>query len=134
MTRVLVVDDDPFFRTYARACLEQLGHDVLDAEDGNAGLAQCAKSRPDLILADLYMPNKGGLEFIRELRLDQAKAKIIAMSIGYTNDDGKCLDLALDAGAHAAICKPFSIDQLRRAIQVVLRIPEDSSPDVIIAP
>ena len=117
-----MVDDDQFLRTFVRACLEDLGHNVVEASDGNHGLAQCALWRPDLIISDLLMPNKDGLDFIREVRRYQPNLKVIAMSIGYTQDDGECLDLALKAGAEAAICKPFSIDQLRRAIQAVMHL------------
>ena len=122
-----MVDDDQFFRTFVRACLEDLGHKVVEASDGNHGLGQCAQWRPDLIMSDLLMPNKDGLDFIREVRRYQPNLKVIAMSIGYTQDDGECLDLALKAGAEAAICKPFSIDQLHRAIQAVMHLNDAAS-------
>lgn len=121
MSKILVVEDDPFFRTYVRICLEHLGHNVIEAADGADGLAEFTRRNPDLIITDIYMPNKNGFEFIRELGEYQSPAKVIAMTIGYENDQGACLDQALSAGANAAMCKPFSIDQLGRAIKFVLR-------------
>lgn len=75
MTRILVVDDDSFYRSYVRACLEYLRHKVVEAVDGIDGIAEWVKCQPDLIITDIFMPNRDGIDFIRELRRTQAQAK-----------------------------------------------------------
>lgn len=123
MPNILVVEDDPFFRAYVRMCLEHLGHQVIEAVDGATGLIEFARQQPDLVITDIFMPNKDGFEFIHEVCGNHSTAKVIAMTIGYSSDQGECLDRALDVGAKAAVCKPFSIDQLNRAIGAVLELP-----------
>lgn len=93
---VLVIDDEFPVRSYVRMILEKEGYAVLDAEDGDAGLALCRTEAPDLVITDLVMPKKGGLQTIRELRRDHPRIPIIAIS-GFGNEES--MQLARSLGA-----------------------------------
>ena len=83
---ILVIDDDAAMRGYLRIVLEREGYEVAEASDGNEGIAAChGGALPDLVLTDLVMPNKGGLETIRELKRDYPDLCIVAMS-GFGNE------------------------------------------------
>lgn len=83
--KILVIDDEEPMRGYLRIVLEKEGYIVLDASDGHEGLAVCKSEQPDLVITDLVMPNKGGLETIRDLKRDFPRIRIIAIS-GFGND------------------------------------------------
>ncbi len=83
--KILVIDDEEAMRGYLRMVLEKEGYEVTDAADGHEGLEACRAELPDLVITDLVMPNKGGLETIRELKADFPALHIIAMS-GFGND------------------------------------------------
>ncbi len=83
--KVLVIDDDEAMRGYLRMVLQKEGYEVAEAADGHEGLAACRADPPDLVITDLVMPNKGGLETIGELKRDFPQVRIIAIS-GFGND------------------------------------------------
>ncbi len=83
--RILVIDDEETMRGYLRMVLEKEGYAVSDAANGHEGLAACHADLPDLVITDLVMPNKGGLETIRDLKRDFPQLHIIAIS-GFGND------------------------------------------------
>lgn len=83
--KILIIDDEETMRGYLRMVLEKEGYVVQDAADGEIGLAACHADPPDLVITDLVMPNKGGLETIRDLRRDFPHVRIIAIS-GFGND------------------------------------------------
>jgi CheY-like chemotaxis protein len=82
MANVLVIDDDAGIRFLLHKCLTGDGHDVREAEDGVQGVRQYRADPADLVLCDVFMPRKEGLETIRELRTLDPRARIIAMSGG----------------------------------------------------
>lgn len=113
---ILLIDDDDLFRKALRLTLERAGHVVVEAIDGNAGL-RCYRSRPfDLVITDLIMPGKEGLETIRELRSMDAGVNIIAMSGGGRIDARDYLTMAKAFGARRVLDKPFSEQDLLQAI------------------
>jgi DNA-binding response OmpR family regulator len=79
---ILLVEDDRFLRRAAEACLTQRGFRVLTAVDGEEGLATVRRERPDLVLLDLLMPRRSGLEVLRALRGDDELrgVRVIVMS------------------------------------------------------
>ena len=83
--KILVIDDDEAMRGYLRMVLEKEGYAVTDAAEGHQGLEACHADLPDLVITDLVMPIKGGLETIRDLKRDFPQLHIIAIS-GYGND------------------------------------------------
>ena len=82
MARILVIDDNDLVRASTRSILESEGYVVDEAGDGDIGIARVKSYGPDLILTDIVMPNKEGIEMIRDLRGRGYQGPIIAMSGG----------------------------------------------------
>lgn len=121
MKRILVIDDDIHIQQLLRQILEQEGYHVLDAPDGNKGLELYRQSPTDLIITDIIMPEKEGLETIRELKCEFPDVKIIAISGGGRVFDRKiCLDSAKGLGALRVLAKPLDLKALLKAIQELL--------------
>jgi len=123
MAHILLVDDDDLFRDMVLAMLERLGHTVLIARNGNEALARFAEERADLVITDLIMPDKEGLQTIRELHQAARDLPIIAMSGGGRNNPEVYLKTARTMGAVAVLTKPFSFKQLASAINSALPHP-----------
>jgi CheY-like chemotaxis protein len=118
MARVLVIDDDPEIREVLGQALTSVGHSVFLAADGREGVNQCCATPVDVVITDLFMPNRDGLETIVELRREFPRIAIIAMS-GATAAT-TTLSIARRLGAVAVLEKPFPPDQLLAAVQNVL--------------
>ena len=116
MPRVLIIDDDSNLRVVLRAALEKAGHEILEAGDGNQGIKAFREQRVDLVLCDLVMDGKEGLETIRELVRLQADVKIIAMSGGLFGWKMDMLPLAEKFGAAKSLKKPFDVGTLLSAV------------------
>jgi len=127
MARILVIDDEPQIRSLLRQMLEREGHDVEDAADGKAGLQLFREHPADLVITDILMPEKEGLETIRELRRDFPDTPAIAISGGGTFDPDLCLNLASKLGASEVIQKPFLKRELLEAVRRTLEEREGAS-------
>jgi DNA-binding response OmpR family regulator len=114
---VLVVDDEPEVRALLTEILAAAGYDVIVACDGEEALDAVRTHAPGLMITDLVMPRKEGLETIREARQLAPGMKIIAISGAFGN---RFLTVATHLGAHAALAKPFSADVLLSTIRGVL--------------
>jgi CheY-like chemotaxis protein len=82
MEKVLVIDDDSLVRDTTVRILEREGYQVVVASDGVRGLRVFRTEQPDLVITDIIMPEKEGIETIGEIRGDRPDAKIIAISVG----------------------------------------------------
>jgi len=120
MTKILVIDDNDLVRASTRTILESEGYDVDEAGDGNIGITRAKSASPDLILTDIVMPNKEGIEMIRDLRSRGYDGPIIAMSGGGRLDATEVLDLAGKLGADACIAKPFKKAELLAKVKACL--------------
>lgn len=120
MAIILVIEDDNSFRSVLVQMLAKAGYDVLQAENGNQALGHCKETSPDLVLTDIIMPDKEGLETIQELLGICPNIKIIAMSGGGRFGPGSYLPLAEKLGAKKTLQKPFLREQLLSAIKEVL--------------
>ncbi|MEO5330648.1 MAG: response regulator [Magnetococcus sp. YQC-5] len=117
MARILVVDDDPLIRNLLREILEQAGHEVAEAANGRVGLRLVRQHPPDLVMTDILMPEKDGVELIMELKELVPAVRIVAMSGGGRGLDAAFnLRMAMDFGANRLLVKPFSRQQ---ALEVV---------------
>jgi DNA-binding response OmpR family regulator len=125
MTKILVVDDDPEIRRMIVQIFTAAGHEVLEAKDGNEGLSQFHVHQPALVITDILMPEKDGLETILELRRSGSGVAIIAMSDGGTTSTMIFLDMAKNLGADAAIAKPFRASDL---VETVAKLLAPESP------
>jgi len=107
MKRILIVDDDDQFRTMLRRVLEKEGYQVFEASDGRQGLSSFRNLRTDLVITDIIMPEKEGVETIAALRKEFPSVKIIAVSGGGRNAPGDYLMLANKLGAKVTMEKPL---------------------------
>jgi CheY-like chemotaxis protein len=112
MPSILIIEDDPKFRAILRKQLEPLGFLVHEADDGEEGLASVLEHRPKIVLTDLLMPNKEGIETIRDIRAAGQSVFIVAMSGGGKAHAADFLTVAKSLGADAVIAKPFSLQEL----------------------
>jgi CheY-like chemotaxis protein len=120
MPKILLVDDDEPFRKMLHKTLERAGYQVQDAPNGKAALELYRQEPTDLIITDLVMPEKEGLETIMELRRLNPAVKIIAMSGGGRMNPEVNLVMAQRLGAKRTLAKPFSQQEILDAIARVL--------------
>jgi DNA-binding response OmpR family regulator len=120
MARILLIDDDDSVRTMLRQTLTHFGHTVIEARDGQEGLKLFQHARADLVITDIVMPEKEGLEVLMELRQEQPPVKIIAMSGGGRGMAADYLRMARGMGAARVLAKPFSHEVLMAAVNELL--------------
>jgi len=122
MAKILLVDDDPDIRSLLKIMLTGQGHEVVEATDGTQALRQAEAEPFDLVLTDLIMPDKEGIETIMELRKKFPRIRIIAMSGGGVGRQEDYLGLAGKLGAMRTLAKPFGIQELNEAVDAVLGV------------
>jgi two-component system, chemotaxis family, chemotaxis protein CheY len=121
MASILLIDDDQELRAMVRAMLHAHGHEIHEARDGTDGYAGFRRKRPDVVLCDMCMPDRDGLETIRTIRRYDPAARIVAISGGYgAAGSEEILAVAKRIGANAALPKPFTRAQLLLAVQAAL--------------
>ena len=121
MANILIIDDNYDFRKLFREVLEKYGYDVYEAGDGEEGISVYKDNNIDLVITDMIMPKKEGLETMIELRRDFPSVKIIAMSGDGFEAPMNYLDGAkLLGGATRTFIKPFSMEDMLEAIREVL--------------
>jgi DNA-binding response OmpR family regulator len=121
MARILIIDDDIQILNMLRQTLGREGYDVVAALDGKEGLRLYRENPADLIITDLIMPEKEGLEIIMELRRAFPDVKIIAISGGGRLDPAQYLRMAKSFGAQYAFAKPVEREELLKAIEKLLK-------------
>jgi DNA-binding response OmpR family regulator len=117
MARVLVVDDESGMRQMLRQALERRGHTVDEAVDGREALLRFAQQQPDLVITDLIMPEREGIETIQALRQECPTLPIIAMSGGGRGAPDDYLSMAGQIGADRTFAKPFRLDEILIAVR-----------------
>jgi CheY-like chemotaxis protein len=120
MANVLVIDDEDLVRMTVEQILKRDGHTVYSASDGHEGLKTFRKVAVDVVVTDIIMPNKEGIETIMELRRIRPDVKIIAMSGGGRKGIESFLDLAEKLGANSVLKKPFGAQDISNAIKSCL--------------
>lgn len=119
MPRILIVDDDDSVRGLIATTLRATGFDVQTASDGREAVEAFAKAPADLVITDLVMPEKDGIEIVLELRKAHPDLPIIAMS-GQSSHSPLYLGMAKRLGARRTLEKPFTIKTLVAAVKEVL--------------
>jgi len=122
LAKILLIDDDDGIRGTARVILEAAGHRVAEAADGAQGMILFEGSTYDLVITDLYMPGKEGIETIQEILDRGPDTPILAMSGGGGGGGGALVDAAL-LGADGTLQKPFTAAQLRQAVEGLIGPP-----------
>lgn len=121
---VLVVDDEPMVREVVARYLEQDGHTVVEAADGDAGLAWLADHRPDLVVLDVMLPGADGLTILRHLR-EQGDVPVILLTARTEEVDRV---VGLEMGADDYVVKPFSAREVAARVRTVLRRAATAAP------
>ncbi len=124
MARILVVDDDDGIRRALRTVLERAGYAISEARNGQDAVRLWREEANDLIITDIHMPDKSGIEMILELRALNPNLPIIAVS---GSGETKCRELLHDAkllGAIRTLDKPFRLTELLECVSDVLQSAE----------
>lgn len=121
MAKILVMDDEPFILLMIKKMLEKEGHEVDLALNGNDGLELFEKFKPDLVITDIIMPQKEGLEIILELRQKYPDLKIIAISGGGRVGPDGYLPGAKLFGADMVFQKPLIQKEFMLGVSVLLK-------------
>lgn len=120
MARVLVIDDDAAMRRLIARTLGGAGHEVIEAENGEDGLALSQSGTPEIVITDILMPKTEGIETINRLKELHPATKIIAISGGGTSKNLMFLDVARALGVEATLAKPFRPAQLVETVAQLL--------------
>ena len=120
MPSILLIEDDELFREALAAALTEHGYLVRQARDGADGLRLFRVEPANLVLTDIVMPGREGIETVMELRRTNPKLGIIAMSGGFAKHAPLYLRLAGGLGANCTLKKPFALPALLTAIENVL--------------
>ncbi|TXI48058.1 MAG: response regulator [Lysobacter sp.] len=125
--RILVVDDEPQIRRFLDISLRAQGYRTLLADSAGAALPMLATQAPDLVVLDLGLPDRDGLDLLRDLR-GWSQVPVVVLTVRADEQEKVA---ALDAGANDYVTKPFGIQELMARIRALLRThaaPQDASP------
>jgi DNA-binding NarL/FixJ family response regulator len=127
VARILVIDDDPLvrftlLRVLGRAAPGRPAHAIVEAADADAGIAAARDGPFDLALIDMIMPERSGLDAVREIRACRPEVRVIAMSGGTRTDNSSILAAAQRLGVDGVLRKPFTARELRSAVDRVLDV------------
>lgn len=120
MTSILVVDDEPLNRLLLATVLRPLGHDVLEAADGGAGLKLVVDRAPDLVVVDLAMPGMGGAGFLKALRRE-LHSDVPVVLYTATRPDAAMRDFATLFSIVGILEKPSEPGEIARVVTDALR-------------
>lgn len=120
---ILVIDDEPQIRNFLRISLKTEGYELLEAENGETGLALYVRNSPDLVILDLGLPDMEGSEVLATLR-EWSSVPVIVLSV---RDRELEKVKALDLGANDYVTKPFGVEELLARVRTQLRNYERST-------
>jgi len=121
MAKILVIDDEEQIRGLLKRVFQNQGHRVVTADNGAVGLKMMAQEPFDLVITDIFMPEKEGMETIIEIKRDYPVVKILAVSGG---DSQGCdyLPMTKALGADASLNKPFSNEDIINLVNGLLGV------------
>lgn len=126
--RLLVVEDEKKVASFIKKGLEEEGYAVDIAADGESGLQMALDRVHDLILLDIHLPRKSGLDVLHELRRQKVTSPVLLLTVRATIEDKV---LGLDAGADDYLTKPFAFQELLARVRALLRRQSDSKQAVL---
>ena len=112
--RILVVDDDEVVRNVLRGKLESCGHEVVEASDGKQAMERLSEGVFDVVITDILMPERDGLETLLHVRKTHPGVKVIAITGAGTSLH---LDNARNLGASRVFAKPFKLEEIAAAVR-----------------
>jgi two-component system phosphate regulon response regulator PhoB len=133
MAKVLVVEDEPDLQQVLEYNLKQAGHEVLATKLGQEGIRLAREHRPDIVLLDLMLPDRSGIEVCRALK-EGATTKSIPVLMVTARGEEIDRVVGFEMGADDYVTKPFSVRELLLRVQAVLRRgrPEPESADAVV--
>jgi CheY-like chemotaxis protein len=120
-TLICVIDDDDAVRQTICRILTGAGYAVVEARDGRMGLKAIAETQPAMVITDIVMPNREGIETIMEAKQRFAHIPILAISGGGRMEPDGFLDLAVKLGANDCLAKPFRPQELLGKVVTLLQ-------------
>jgi CheY-like chemotaxis protein len=117
---VLVVDDDAMIRDVIRSALEGAGHRVIEAAEGSEALQKLTEGSVELLIVDIMMPKKGGIETLMELRRSVPGIKTIVVTGKVDTDSASFKNLIHAFGVQQVFPKPFDLEELTAAVEQLL--------------
>ncbi len=121
MARILVIDDDKGIRNMLKVLLERAGHEITEAVDGREGIEKFRTNPTDLIITDVVMPEKDGIEVMLELKREFPGVRVIVISGGGVVPPEYYLECVKGLGAAYTLEKPFDVDVLLATVEMSLK-------------
>lgn len=115
MSTILLIENDSDLRARLRTALMEAGHDLIEAADGETGLARFHAIGADLVMTDVVLPGKGGLEVMAHVLIERPHTKIFALAVPQTSQGVDLLEVAKILGATRIFPKPVDVAQLVQA-------------------
>jgi two-component system, chemotaxis family, chemotaxis protein CheY len=128
MPTVLVIEDEDYIRSLMREMLTPNGYEVREAENGVEGVKMYKQNPASVVLLDMFMPEKDGLETLRDLLRIDPRVRVVAMSGGGKHSHVQILKPASLMGAIHVLLKPFTRDDLLAALCRALAVPREHPP------
>ena len=122
MAVIMIIDDEEDLRKMLRMAFDREGHQVVEVPTGRTALEEFENCRPDLVITDIFMPEKDGIETILDLKEAYPDCKIIAYSGGGEMGVGTryTLESARDFGAERVFAKPLNLQSFMEAVEELL--------------
>ncbi len=120
MTRILLIDDDEFVRESLSIVLEDAGYEVTTADNGKTGIKQLTQQKFDVMITDVVMPEKDGIEVLMEAKRNYPDTKVIVISGGGRINVKDYLSVAEQLEAHGVLAKPFTNQELLGKVSELL--------------
>jgi YesN/AraC family two-component response regulator len=120
MATILIVDDIDYVRKSIRSILQAKGYTILEASDGNEAIELIRKNKIDLLITDVVMPKKGGIEALLEHRDELAQTKKIIITGEVTKQSTAFVTLASTLGVKKVLYKPFEKEELVSAVEELI--------------
>lgn len=134
MRKILVIDDEEDICEMTKLVLERAGHQVECLTDSRLARRRLEEKAFDVVITDMLMPEKDGLEVMTDLRREHPKVRIIATSGGGRISSNSYLHIAQKSGAHALLSKPFSSEELMASLAVAFQPPPATQPATRVSP
>jgi CheY-like chemotaxis protein len=115
--KILVIDDEADICEMTKLLLERAGHDVASTTDSRLAARMLTEQPFDVVITDMLMPDKDGLEVMADLRRHHPEVRIIASSGGGRVSSDSYLHIARKSGAHALLSKPFTLKELLTCLE-----------------